>query len=169
MAKNKNKKNGQKKNPVVKLDVNNNVENIEETNNVEVLENKQEEAVLVEEKKEVKEEPKKAKTVKAKKEKRQSKIGRKFKESFSELKKVTWPTFPKVVKQTGVVLGVVVFFTLVLFGFDYILKFLFKLLNGVEYTQGELWGSVGIAGAIVLVVIMCLIVWAVKRKKRESK
>ena len=29
-----------------------------------------------------------------------------FKELFSELKKVTWPTFPQVVKQTGIVLFV---------------------------------------------------------------
>ena len=37
-------------------------------------------------------------------------MGRKLKEVFSELKKVTWPTFGKVVKATGVVLVVVVIF-----------------------------------------------------------
>lgn len=42
-------------------------------------------------------------------------MGRKLKEVFSELKKVTWPTFGKVVKATGVVLVVVVIF-LVIFG-----------------------------------------------------
>lgn len=33
-----------------------------------------------------------------------------MKEVFSELKKVTWPTFPKVIKNTGVVLAVVLVF-----------------------------------------------------------
>lgn len=41
-----------------------------------------------------------------------------FKEIGSELKKVAWPTLPEVVKQTGVVLGVVIFFALVIFGID---------------------------------------------------
>ena len=70
------------------------------------------------------------KTKKVKKEKKGSRLVRRLKETGSELKKVTWPTFPKVVKQTGVVLAVVVFFGLVLFGFDYLLKFLFELLVG---------------------------------------
>ena len=34
-------------------------------------------------------------------------MGRKLKETFSELKRVTWPTFPKVLKSTCVVLVVV--------------------------------------------------------------
>lgn len=33
--------------------------------------------------------------------------GKAFKETFSELKKVTWPSFGEVVKQTGIVLAVV--------------------------------------------------------------
>ena len=33
-------------------------------------------------------------------------MGRKIKEVFSELKRVTWPSFGKVVKATGVVLVV---------------------------------------------------------------
>ena len=40
-------------------------------------------------------------------------IVRKTKETVSELKKVTWPDFAKVVKQTGVVLGVVFVFLVV--------------------------------------------------------
>ena len=40
-------------------------------------------------------------------------MGRKLKEVFSELKKVTWPTFGKVVKATGVVLVVVVIFLVI--------------------------------------------------------
>lgn len=67
---------------------------------------------------------------KAKKEKKGSRLLKRLKETGSELKKVTWPTFPKVVKQTGVVLAVVIFFGIVLFGFDYLLKFLFELLVG---------------------------------------
>ena len=39
--------------------------------------------------------------------------GRKLKETFSELKRVTWPTFPKVLKSTGVVLVVVLAFLVV--------------------------------------------------------
>lgn len=42
-------------------------------------------------------------------------MGRKIKEVFSELKKVTWPSFGKVVKSTGAVLAVVIAF-LVVFG-----------------------------------------------------
>ena len=54
----------------------------------------------------------KSKKKKVKKEKKENKLVRKLKETGSELKKVTWPKFPKVVKQTGVVLAVVVFFGL---------------------------------------------------------
>lgn len=45
----------------------------------------------------------------------------KVKETMSELKKVSWPSFGKVVKQTLVVLGVTIFFTLVLFAIDQLL------------------------------------------------
>ncbi len=38
-------------------------------------------------------------------------MGRKLKETFSELKNVTWPTFGKALKSTGVVLVVVLIFT----------------------------------------------------------
>ena len=55
-------------------------------------------------------------------------IGKKIKELVSELKKVSWPSFGKVVKQTGVVIAVVVIFTVVLFGIDRLLAFLFGLL-----------------------------------------
>ena len=40
-------------------------------------------------------------------------MGKKIKEVFSELKKVTWPTFGKVIKQTFVVIGVVLVFMVV--------------------------------------------------------
>ena len=40
-------------------------------------------------------------------------MGRKLKEVFSELKKVTWPSFGKTLKSTGVVLGIVLMFTVI--------------------------------------------------------
>lgn len=45
-------------------------------------------------------------------------LGRFFKKSWGELKKVTWPTFPTVLKNTGIVLLVVLFFSLLVLGFD---------------------------------------------------
>lgn len=69
----------------------------------------------------------KGKQVKKKKEKRG--LGKKIKETASELKKVSWPTFGKVVKSTVVVLVVVLCCTIVLFGIDYLLKFPFNWLT----------------------------------------
>ena len=57
--------------------------------------------------------------------------GRKLKETFSELKKVTWPTFPKVVKATGVVLVVVLVFTVVVTGINYGLQALLDLVTNI--------------------------------------
>jgi preprotein translocase subunit SecE len=65
----------------------------------------------------------------AKKEKKPG-LFKKIKESWGELKKVTWPTFANVVKKTGVVILVVVLFTVVLFGIEYGLGSLYKLLLG---------------------------------------
>lgn len=65
-------------------------------------------------------------TKKTKKEKKS--LGKKIKESVSELKKVSWPSFGKTVKQTGMVLTVVVICTLVLFGIESLLGWLFGLL-----------------------------------------
>ncbi len=56
-------------------------------------------------------------------------IGAKCKDIFSELKKVSWPSFGKVVKQTGVVLGVVVVFLVVITAFDFGLSTLVGLLG----------------------------------------
>ena len=53
-----------------------------------------------------------------------------FKSLGSELKKVTWPTFGKVVKQTGVVIGVTLFFLVVVGLFDTGLAALYNLLIG---------------------------------------
>lgn len=60
-------------------------------------------------------------------------MGRFFKTKFSgmisELKKVTWPKFGTVVKQTGVVLVVVLIFLIVVTGFDSGLNALVQLIK----------------------------------------
>ena len=56
-------------------------------------------------------------------------IGMKIKDVFSELKKVSWPTFPKVVKQTGIVLVVVLLFLIVITAFDFGLLQLLNLVG----------------------------------------
>ena len=58
-------------------------------------------------------------------------IGRKLKEVFSEIKKVSWPSFGKVVKQTGVVIGVVLIFVILITAIDFGLTNLLKLLNSI--------------------------------------
>jgi preprotein translocase subunit SecE len=57
--------------------------------------------------------------------------GRKLKETFSELKRVTWPTFPKVIKATCVVLAVVVVFTVIVTGINYGLQELLNLITKI--------------------------------------
>lgn len=64
--------------------------------------------------------PTKVKTQKVKKSR--------IKEVGSELKKVSFPTLKKTVKQTGVVISVVLLFTLVLMGIDWLLSLLYELL-----------------------------------------
>ena len=51
-------------------------------------------------------------------------LGRFLKQSWSELKKVSWPNFQTVVKNTGIVLAVVLFFLLVILGVDALFSFL---------------------------------------------
>ena len=58
-------------------------------------------------------------------------MGRKLKETFSELKRVTWPTFPKVLKATGVVLVVVLAFLVVVTGINFFLQWLLDLITGI--------------------------------------
>ncbi len=80
---------------------------------------------------EVKEPVKQKETKKVKKNKKPNifkRFGMKMKDVFSELKKVSWPTFPKVVKQTGIVLAVVLVFLVVITAFDYGLLNLLKLV-----------------------------------------
>ena len=58
-------------------------------------------------------------------------IGRFFAKSWSELKKVTWPTFKKVVSNTLIVLAVVLFFSLIVFGFDTGFMYLIKWIGSI--------------------------------------
>ena len=58
-------------------------------------------------------------------------MGRKLKETFSELKRVTWPTLPKALKATGVVLVIVLIFTVFVTAFNYGFGELLKLLTGL--------------------------------------
>ena len=58
-------------------------------------------------------------------------MGRKLKETFSELKRVTWPTFPKVLKSTGVVLVVVLVFLVVVTGINFGLQALLDLVTSI--------------------------------------
>ncbi len=74
----------------------------------------------------------KDKNKKKKKEKKERKsFGRKVKETASELKKVTWPSFGEVCKKTGIVIAFVLIFGLFLYGVNYLLGGLVNLLiNG---------------------------------------
>ena len=49
-------------------------------------------------------------------------MGRKLKETFSELKRVTWPTFGTALKSTGIVLIFLVLVTGVNYGFSKLLE-----------------------------------------------
>lgn len=69
------------------------------------------------------------KPVNTKGKKQKTKGAGKVKATVSELKKVTWPTFGKVVKQTVVVLSVTFVFLLVVIGIDQLLYLLYNLLT----------------------------------------
>ena len=56
-------------------------------------------------------------------------LGKFFVKSWSELKKVSWPSFKTVLKNTGIVLLVVLFFAVIIFGVDALLAFLMGLLS----------------------------------------
>lgn len=97
----------------------------EELNEVEVLdetaeEQEAEEEIIVEENGETKKVSKDAKT---------SKKPSKVKAAFSELKKVTYPSFGSVVKRTAVVLAVTAIFLVVVIGIDQLLYLLYDLLT----------------------------------------
>ena len=54
-------------------------------------------------------------------------MGAKIKEVFSELKRVTWPSFPTALKTTGVVLVIVFIFLVVVTGVVFGLAALLEL------------------------------------------
>ena len=56
-------------------------------------------------------------------------LGARLKDTFAELKKVSWPSFPQVVKRTGVVLVVVLLFLVVIAAFDFGLSQLVALIS----------------------------------------
>ena len=56
-------------------------------------------------------------------------VGAKIKETFSELKRVTWPKLPTVLKTTGVVLVIVAAFLVVVTGCELLLKWLLGLIS----------------------------------------
>lgn len=58
-------------------------------------------------------------------------MGRRLKETFSELKRVTWPSLPKVVRGTCVVLVVVVVFLVLVTGINYGLQKLLEVITGI--------------------------------------
>ena len=99
------------------------------TDESEVKPAKEEEKVSKNSKQENKSKDDKSKNKKDKRPKEKGKFKRKARETMSELKKVTWPSFGEVCKKTGIVLSVVVVFGLVLFGLDALLGFLFGLLT----------------------------------------
>ena len=98
----------------------------EQTAVQEITEQKVESKPAVEQPKKVE---KKEKAQKTKVQKQPNPRQNKVKETVAELKKVTWPTFPKVVKNTLLVLVIVLISTAVLFGIDYVLSLLYKLLT----------------------------------------
>ena len=60
--------------------------------------------------------------------KKPNKVAKALKDTGNELKKVSWPGFKQVVKQTGIVLVFVLVFAVVLFGFDRLCSWLSGLL-----------------------------------------
>ena len=65
---------------------------------------------------------------KKKKDKKPSKVAKALKDTGNELKKVSWPKFKEVAKQTGIVLVFVLVCALVLLGFDKLCELLTGLL-----------------------------------------
>jgi preprotein translocase subunit SecE len=90
-------------------------------------------------KKEMKKQAKANEQTKASKQSKQSKKKAKndkpkrsrFKETVSELKKVSWPSFKQTCKQTGTVLVVVAVFMLVVLGIDSLLTWIISLIMNI--------------------------------------
>lgn len=102
-------------------------------NQTETLEMEKSDVVLSEVKtKQTKAEKALAKTEKNKKNTKKAKNSKPkrnfFKETFSELKKVSWPTFKQACARTGIVLVVVAVFMFVVLGIDLLLTWLVSLI-----------------------------------------
>ena len=99
----------------------------------EVLETENTEVVEVAETKEVTTEKKSKKdNKKSKKPAKNSATTQKrsrAKETIGELKKVTWPSFGKTMKQTGMVLSLVLIFGVVVLGIDLLISFIINFLS----------------------------------------
>lgn len=59
-------------------------------------------------------------------------LGSFFAKSWSELKKVSWPSAKTVMKNTGIVLLVVLFFGVIILGFDTLFAWLVKLMSQIK-------------------------------------
>ena len=66
---------------------------------------------------------------KAKKPNLFKRLGAFFVKSWSELKKVSWPSFKTVLKNTSIVLLVVLFFALIIYGSDVLFGWLIRLIS----------------------------------------
>ncbi len=103
----------------------------DQKNTAEVSPKKQKRLLKQAEKEQAKASKEQAKAKKAKKkEKKTNTLVKKVKETGSELKKVTWPSFSTVVKNTGIVLGFVVISLVVLFGIETLLGLLYDVFTG---------------------------------------
>ena len=61
-----------------------------------------------------------------------SKIGKYFRECKGEIKKITWPTVNTVFKNMGIVVSVIIVMGLFIYGLDYGLTAVFKLIMDVS-------------------------------------
>ncbi|MCD8205972.1 MAG: preprotein translocase subunit SecE [Clostridia bacterium] len=61
-------------------------------------------------------------------------MGKRLRETFSELRRVTWPSFPKVVKNVVVVLVLVLVFLVAVTVVNYVLQGLLNLISGVGWS-----------------------------------
>ena len=72
----------------------------------------------------------KKKNVKASKKAKNGEVKKsRIKETFGELKKVTWPSFSKAMKQTGMVLSLVLVFGVLVLGLDLLISFIINTLS----------------------------------------
>lgn len=74
---------------------------------------------------------KSSKDFKSKKKENPNTIGKKIKGIISELKKVTWPTFGELCKQTSIVLAFCLVFVLILLGLNTLFGWLFDLITDI--------------------------------------